>query len=262
MDLELWQILVLAVVQGVTEFLPVSSSGHLVVLASLMSQGEESSLRISDLNIVVHVGTLLSILVFYWRRVWRLLGEDRRTVALLFVGTLPVVAFGVPLKLYFDEVLENALLAGCLLVFTGAMLFWAGRLRWRTGNYRDLSLRHSLLIGLSQAVAILPGVSRSGATISAGLSLGLSPQSAATFSFLLAIPAIAGAGLLEIVHLSSSASGTTPWPSLALAAAISFGVGLLSLWWLVRLLERGRLAWFALWCVPLGAAVVVYELLA
>ncbi|MFV1967475.1 MAG: undecaprenyl-diphosphate phosphatase [Pirellulaceae bacterium] len=262
MQLSLWQIALLAVVQGATEFLPVSSSGHLVVLAALFSpDGTTRGLDIADVNIVLHGGTLLSILVYYSHRVWRLLGEDRRTVGLLVVGTIPAGIIGVPVKEFASEsILGNPLLVGFLLPITGLLLIWASRAKVGSTTYPQMSYWHAFLIGISQAAAILPGLSRSGATISTGLRLGLSRDAAAAFSFLLAIPVIGGACLLEVLTLLGQATFVTPPSYLALGALISFLVGLLSLLWLIRLLERGKLHYFACWCIPLGMAVVVWQL--
>lgn len=258
--MEPWLILmILAVVQGIAEFLPISSSGHLVILADLI--GDKEKLDVNDVNIVLHVGTLLSILVFYWQRIMRLLGEDRRIIPLLILGTLPVVAIGLPLKILADHWLENPFLAGCLLPITGLILIWASRHRDGEGSYHKLSWRQTLLIGTSEAIAVLPGLSRSGTTISAGLRLGLSAHAAATFSFLLAIPAIGGAGTLEVIKLLKDGEPlSTPWHLLLLAMLVSFAVGLASLWWLIRWLEGGKLQYFAYWCIPVGIAVACYNL--
>lgn len=278
--MELWQILILAVVQGVAEFLPISSSGHLVVLAALTGVHD----NVVEVNIVLHVGTLFSIFVFYWQRILRLLGEDRRVLALLAIGTLPAVVIGLTLKKLFPELLEDPLLAGAMLVVTGLLLLWASRKNAASsaesaepeGNeqqaerslaeenqYVSLSFWSALLIGVSQAFAILPGISRSGATISAGLKLGLAPRAAATFSFLLALPAIAGAGVLEVKDLLDRAEAGergSSVPLLLLGAGVSFLVGLVSLWCLVKILERGRLSLFAWWCIPVGVLVVAWQL--
>lgn len=256
----LWHILILAVVQGVAEFLPISSSGHLVILEDLL--GAKGDLM--EVNIALHAGTLLSILVFYWQRVWRLLSEDRRVVLLLLVGSIPTGVVGLTVEATAKETLECSLLAGCMLLVTGAVLLltaWltsSGRAAGRV-SYQEMTYGKSFLIGLSQAVAVLPGVSRSGSTICAALSLGLSPQSAATFSFLLAIPAIAGATLLEIVRLIGPETSSTPLGYLLLGAAVSFGVGLMALRWLLRLLEKGSLRIFAWWCIPVGLSVIAWN---
>ena len=258
-QLSLWQIVVLAVLQGATEFLPVSSSGHLVIAAAfLTSEGSTAGLDIGELNIVLHGGTLLSILVYYWRRIWRLVGQDRRTLGLLVLGTIPAVVIGVPLKkLAGDTVLANPLLAGALLPVTGLFLLLA---QGKPGSdrYQDLSYGKTFLIGLSQAIAILPGLSRSGATITAGSRLGLSPDSAATFSFLLAIPAIGGACVLQA--LSGIGQVATPWWHLLIGAGVAFAAGLVSLVWLIHWIQRGRLHYFAWWCIPVGILVVIWQL--
>jgi undecaprenyl-diphosphatase len=268
MQLSLVDIIILAVVQGVTEFLPVSSSGHLVILAALMTpDGSVESFDVSDVNIVLHGGTLLSILVFYYQRVWRLIGEDRRLIGLLFVATLPAVFVGLGIEVTgADTALSDPLLAGCLLPVTGMILIWAARHGGGEDECINLTYKRAALIGLSQALAILPGLSRSGTTIATGLRLGLSPTSAATFSFLMAIPVIGGACLLETVKIARQASlssqgETQHFVNLAIGAAVAFVVGLASLWLLVRWLERGRFQYFAWWCIPVGLAVVVWQLI-
>jgi undecaprenyl-diphosphatase len=262
MQLSLPEIIVLAVVQGLTEFLPVSSSGHLVIVAKiLVPNGQPQSLDISDLNIVLHTGTLVSILIVYYRRILTLLGEDRRLVGRLALATIPAVVVGIPLKLFADDsILANPLLAGCLLIVTGVFLLVTIRFPAGKTEFRDISYRQAFLIGLSQAVAILPGLSRSGATISTGLGLGLKSESATTFSFLMAIPVIGGASLLQLVSLMREAELTTPILHLCLGASVACCVGLVALLGLIRWIERGKLQWFAAWCIPLGIVVVAWQL--
>lgn len=257
--MELLQIAVLAVVQGVTEFLPISSSGHVIVVAAVFDQLGQPLGEKLTVNIVLHLGTLLAILAFYGRRVWRLLGRDRRVVGLLVVGTLPAVAFGLTLKWRFSHTLESPLLAGLMFPLTGVMLVWAAAKPPGGLGCRHLGYAQALLIGVFQAMAVLPGISRSGATIAAGLGCGLRRKEAAAFSFLLAIPAIGGAGLLEIVSLvRQPAHGDSPG-ALLLGAALSFAVGLASLWWLIRWIEKGRLQDFAWWVLLLGPVVVAWQ---
>ena len=258
--MELWQIVILAIVQGVTEFLPISSSGHLVIVAQLMNAESVEDLNVSDVSIVLHVGSLLSILVFYFRRVLKLVTEDRRTILLIIVGTVPAVLVGLPIELKFENILESPLLSGIMLCVTAAVLLSVYFVERRDLRYEEMGTMKALLIGVSQAAAILPGLSRSGATIATGLWLGLGPRSAAGFSFLLAIPAIAGGGLLEAISLATGPPGTTPLLHLAIGAVISFVVGLASLEWLIRWLERGKLQLFALWCLPAGIGVIVWQL--
>lgn len=255
--MQITHIVILAIIQGFAEFLPISSSGHVVVANALLN----SNLEVADVNIFLHAGTLLSILVVYFHRILRLLGEDRRTIPLLIVGTLPVVIVGLLVKKFCQPILENVLLAGCMLIVTGVVLRLASRCQLGELRYQALGYRRSFLIGLSQAFAILPGISRSGMTISSGLGCGLSRSDAATFSFLLAIPAIGGATTLELFDIVKGAGLDTPLSYLLTGSLISFVVGLLSLWWLLRWLQKGRLEYFSYWCIPLGLGIVVWQLL-
>ncbi|OHB81603.1 MAG: UDP-diphosphatase [Planctomycetes bacterium RBG_16_64_10] len=255
------EISLLGATQGLTEFLPVSSSGHLVVAAALLeAAGERPLPDVLEVTIVLHLGTLLAVLVFYAREVGRLLGADRRVIPLLVVGTLPAVLVGVPLERWAPALLENPLLVGLCLPVTGLLLIWASTIRPGTTRYQDLGYRQVLLIGLFQALAILPGISRSGSTIAAGLAVGMDRESSGTFAFLLAIPAIAGAGVLKAIDLIQ-AGGPATRPSLLLTGGgVAFLVGLVALWWLMAWLRQGRLPWFACWCIPLGIAVTLWQL--
>ena len=256
------QMLILAVVQGIGEFLPISSSGHIVVGQGLFKYFERPMTENLRVNIVLHLGTLLAILVFYWRRIWMLLGRDRRVIGLLIVGSVPAAIAGLILKKYIEGMPQDplTLTAGLMFPLTGLMLLWTARRETGQMACRDLGYGSALLIGAFQAFAILPGISRSGATIVAGLAMRLRRDEAATFSFLLAIPAIGGAGLLEIIEMFKIGPGTTSLEVLAVGAIVSFAVGLLSLRWLLRWLEQGHLHYFAWWVIPLGVAVIVWQL--
>ncbi len=265
MQFEWWQVLVLAVVQGITEFLPISSDGHLAIVAPLLLGGSDRQIDL-DLTITLHMGTLGSILVYYRRRIARLLGEDRRVIPLLFIGTLPAVAVVLASKVLvdderFEQSLASPLLAGIMLPVSGIVLLWSLSLRAGKREYRDLTWAESLFIGICQATAILPGLSRSGTTIASGLSRGLDRPAAAGYSFLLAIPALAGAGSYEALKLLTTGKQLSTSPTLlALGAAVSFIVGLAAVALLERLLIRGQLKWFGWYCIVLGIAVVVWQL--
>ncbi|MEX2172719.1 MAG: undecaprenyl-diphosphate phosphatase [Pirellulaceae bacterium] len=261
----LWQVLVLAVVQGVAEFLPISSDGHLVVVAPLLFGGRSAPPNMMDLTIVLHMGTLGSILIFYRQRIARLFGVDRQVIPLLIVGTAPAVVLVLCAKLVFDEwlepVLQNRLLAGFMLPVSGLAILWSMRIKPGDREYRDLTWRDSLVIGVCQAAAILPGLSRSGSTIASGLALGMTRSAAASYSFLLAIPALCGAGLYEMVSMWKDREPLSTSPeNLALGAVVSFGVGLVALWGLERLLQRGQLHWLGWYCIALGAGVIAWQL--
>ena len=254
-------LIFLAVLQGVAEFLPISSSGHVVIAAHLLPPETLQKLDVGEVNIVLHLGTLLSILCFYWRRWLELLRGPKRVIVLLIVGTLPGALLGVAAKLFLKDALESLPVAGALLIVTGLLLLWMGGKTHGEKEYSDLTPSSALWIGLSQAAAIFPGLSRSGATISAGMALGLSPRAAADFSFLLAVPIIAGAGGYELLSWWKEPAGggsEVPVGYLLLAMGVAFVVGLASLRWLLKWLQQGRLHWFAWWCLPLGVTVLAW----
>lgn len=253
-------MIVLAILQGIAEFLPISSSGHLVVVSALLRHLDPSAVTsITDVNIILHLGTLGSIVVFYWRHLWSLLSQHRRLIPIVVLATIPVAISGMYVKTQCEQIMGNSLLAGYMLLVTAGLLLIAQRLPQGTTTFERIGYGQAVAIGLSQAVAILPGVSRSGSTISAGIAAGLTRADAATFSFLIAIPAIGGACFLEIVDLCRGAELTTSITTLAIGAAISFGVGLVSLSVLLRILQRGKLQWFAYWCLAMGISVIIWQ---
>ena len=249
----LTEILILAVIQGIAEFLPISSSGHLVLASHWLGDQSASA----DVNIVLHTGTLLSIIVFYARQLLALLDRDRQAIPLIIVGTIPAVVLGLLIKSQFESVLENPWLAACMLFVTGTLLLISKRLPEGDLELTSIGYGKALGIGLFQALALLPGISRSGSTIVAGLLAGTKRETAATFSFLLAIPAIGGASLLEIIDLARGAEASASIGTLAVGAAVSFAVGLLSLNWLIRWLRSGKLHLFAFWCFLVGTAALL-----
>ena len=259
MDLTL--IVILAILQGLAEFLPISSSGHLVIAGAIFEawQGIKLSADQTDVNILLHAGTLVAVFCFYRREILRLLTTDKRVIGLLIVGSIPAVIVGVPIKMFAGHLLNDPLLAGVMLVLNGGLLLWIAKRQSGEVDYQQITYRQALVIGVFQAAAIMPGLSRSGWTICAGMMLGMKREAAATFSFLLAIPAISGATLLSVVDLvKDGGSGTAP-SLLIIGMVLSFVVGLASLWLLIRWLRRGRLQFFAWWCIPVGLVVVVWQ---
>ena len=248
--MDFFDLLLLAIIQGIAEFLPISSSGHLVLAGHWLGIEEAQG----TLNIMLHAGTLLSIVVFYFQRIARLVYEDRRVVPLLIVGTIPGALAGVLIKAYAEWLTESAWLAASLLIVTGLILVASTRIkRPNPIDYRDAGWKVAIGVGLAQAFAILPGISRSGATICTGLWLGLKRESAGTFSFLLAIPIIAGASAYEIrKQLKEGLTDDQGWGMLILGALISFVVGYIALYWLTKFIEKGKFHMFAWWCIPLG----------
>ncbi len=259
------EVIILAIVQGLTEFLPVSSSGHLVVANALLTQlGYPPAKDLVEVNIVLHLGTLLAVLVHYRREIIRMLTRDRQVAAYVVVGTIPAAIVGVFLKKVLDDhvtagVLENVLVAGCMFPVTAVLLVFAMRRKPGDDDYTQLGFGKSMLIGIAQAFALLPGISRSGSTIAAGIACGLKREEAATFAFLLAIPAIAGAGVLEGLDVLDAGS-STPMGVLAVGFVISFLVGWAALVLLIRFVRQGTLSVFAWYLVPLGIVVVAWQL--
>ena len=268
------QTLVMAIVQGIAEFLPISSSGHLCVIYDIFNQlGVEFESSSLTLNIALHFGTLISIFVVFWKRIWLLLTSDRRVIPLLIVATIPAVLAVVGMKILDDGektlekmILENSLVAGFCFPITGLILLCFSN---RSGETvcRELSWTKTAIIGLVQVVAILPGISRSGSTICAGLFCGLKRDEAATFSFLMAIPAIGGGTLLEILKLIKQQGTDSPevisghgMILLFLGVIISCGVGILTLKLLIRWLHEGKLKYFAYWLFLISPVVIIWRL--
>lgn len=251
------ELIFLGIVQGVAEFLPISSSGHLTILQDLMGR----SLEAVEVNIVLHLGSLLSIGIVFWRDLLRLPSQPRLCLAIV-IATLPLIPVGLFLKPALEATFENALCAGVCLGATALMLTLIPRVESGDRSLEAVTWRDALIVGLFQAAAPLPGISRSGSTIFGGVLCGLARDAAARFSFLIAIPAIGGATVLyarELLTETNPATGSGP---LLAGAVVSFVVGVLSLRWLLRLVNRRRLWPFALYCAAVGAATIVWKLAA
>lgn len=264
------QALILGLVQGVTEFLPISSSGHLVLVPWFLGW-EDPGLAFDTF---LHLGTLVAVLAYFRHDLWSLalawagslrgrrLGDPQARVAWLIIwGTLPAVVMGLTLESLFERLFTAPVWVSILLLVTGLLLFLGERVRRGERRMESLTWLGALLVGLAQGVAIAPGVSRSGATISTGLWRGLAREEAARFSFLLATPAILGANLLQLWDLAEL-SGT--WEAAStlllgfLAAAVS---GYLAINFLLGFLKRHSLYPFSLYCSLLGTLALLLALL-
>jgi undecaprenyl-diphosphatase len=260
--MNLWQGILLGLVQGLTEFLPVSSDGHLAVI------GHVAGVRTPGVfvEVALHVATLGSILVVYGRRFWQLaLGvlrrqpDDLRYAGLLLIGMIPAGIVGLLFEDLIGRAFNSLWAAGVGFLVTAAAL-WSTR---ASGAAADAAVRPTprgaLIIGLAQALAPLPGVSRSGMTIASGLWVGLGAVAAADFSFLMAIPLIAGAGLVEARHASADIAlvGAVP---LIVGCLVAFLAGVFAIRFLVAMLRRGRFHVFAPYCVAIGLFTLAYAL--
>ena len=260
--MEILYAIILGIVQGIGEFLPISSSGHLVIVGELLDRStgtarDEASKLL--MNVVLHVGTLGSILIVYRHEVFKLRLQPKVWL-LLVVASVPAGLLGILAKDFFAVVFGTPLVAGVALFVTAGLLVGGQRLERHELNYDQLSLSKALVIGIFQAAALIPGISRSGSTVSCGLALGLKRESAAAFSFLMAVPVIAGAALLELMDVMSGELVVgDPLPYL-IGGITAFVVGLFTLRWLVSLIAKGRLYWFAYYCVGVGTATVIWQL--
>jgi undecaprenyl-diphosphatase len=242
---------VLAVVQGLTEFLPVSSSGHLAMASHLMNVPDGGL----AFDIVLHLGTLLAVFVFYWKDITALVrgivSREKKSLVLgatLVVGTIPVAVAGLFFGDFVEALRENMLFVSSALIVTGTILFLSGKITQKSTP--GVTFRRGLMVGLAQTIAILPGISRSGTTISTGLFAGLSREEAARFSFLLAVPAILGAAVKELPH----ATWSIPVGNVIIGFAVSAVVGFGALALLVRFVKQGKLSGFAWYCWAVAIA--------
>lgn len=252
-------VLILAVVQGLTEFLPVSSSGHLVLaqrVLGVQSPGPE-------LELFLHLGTLASICAFYRRRLLSLAGSFLRGERAGWLYAAWVVVSALPAALLYkacgdriDAAYDSHRTVAFLMVLNGVLLLLSALADRRKAD-KPLGFGRALAMGAGQALAILPGVSRSGTSISAGRLFGLGPKAAAEFSFVMSIPVIAGAAVLEFLDADRSGSLPVPAGPAIAATAVAAVVGWIALRTVVRLLERGAFWMFGPYCIAAGAAALL-----
>lgn len=257
--MNLWQAVVLGLVQGLTEFLPVSSSGHLVLAEAAMGVQPPGVF----VEVALHVATLGSVLVVYGRRLWAVARGvvwdhpgERRYAALLVAATIPAGIVGVALGEPIERAFESLRFVAVAFLVTGLALWSTRRLR---GTAVAPGGPGAVAVGAAQAVAILPGISRSGATVSVALWLGLAPERAAEFSFLMAVPVIVGAAVLEAPEAVAGMRhvGLTP---LLVSCAVALVSGVWAIRFLVALLRRGRFYAFAPYCWAIGALTLGFAL--
>ena len=259
------QALLLGIIQGLTEYLPVSSSGHLTIVSHLFGVNGEENLAFT---VLVHVATVLSTICILWREIWKLLqgtfsrgpllNDARRYVLCILVSMIPVGIVGVFFKDEVEQIFGSGLtIVGICLLVTAALLTFSYYARPR--QKEDISLLDSLLIGVAQAVAVLPGLSRSGSTIATGILLGNKKEKLAQFSFLMVIPPILGEALLDGVKAAKGEDvfgniGTLPLVVGFLAAFLS---GCFACKWMINIVKRGKLIWFGIYCAVVGLLCLV-----
>ncbi len=255
--MELFEAIILGLIQGLTEFLPVSSSGHLVLFQSIFGLHEATQ----SFNILLHMSTLIAVFIYYRKDIWDLMCHPfQRTTALLIAGTIPTVI----LALLFNDTLNSIFGAGKFLgfnfIFTGCVLLFADSRKNGKKKIRNMSIFDALIVGTMQGIAITPAISRSGMTISGCLARGMNRENAARFSFLLSIPAILGAMVLTVKDMLSGevslgeTFGVLPIAIGCIAAAVS---GYLAIRFMVSVIKNGKLKWFSVYVFLLGAVLLL-----
>jgi undecaprenyl-diphosphatase len=257
------EAVILGVVQGIAEFLPISSSGHLVIVSELMQQlgrapvDPSANLR---MNVALHVGTLFSIVFVYFADLLKLIRQPRLMLAII-TATVPVAVAGLILKDWFETVFQTPMFVGCSLLVTAALLVVGQRMERNKFSLDEISTPRALTIGVFQALALIPGISRSGSTIAAGLLVGFRREAAATFSFFIAIPAILGAAAVTVADLNNSPMNAESSAGVLLAAMLtSFAVGLVALRVLLNFVSQGKLHWFAVYCALAGIVTIGWQI--
>ena len=257
------EALILGLVQGLTEYLPVSSSGHLAIGSYLFGiEGEENL----AFTVAVHVATVLSTLVILWKEIdWIFRGlfkcemnAETKYVLNIVVSMIPVGIVGVFFKDYVEEVFGSGLvIVGCMLLLTAALLTFSYIAKPR--KKEKISLRDAFIIGLAQACAVMPGLSRSGSTIATGLLLGNKKESLAQFSFLMGIPPILGEALLDVVKglKGEEAFGGIDMMPLAIGFIAAFVSGCIACKWMINIVKKGKLIYFGIYCAIAGVLTLI-----
>lgn len=255
----LWEAVFLGIVQGLTEFLPISSSGHLVLFQRLFGL-EEGALTF---DVLLHFGTLIAVFAVYWRDILHLLLNPFGKLArLILVGAIPTAVIGLLFKDMFDSMFASGATIGAEFVITGVVIWWADSARRGSKGLGEMGYRDALLIGTLQGAAILPAISRSGLTIMGALFRGLDRELAAKYSFLVSIPVILGANLLEMQDVVKGSSSLTSTIGLVeifgmLAAAVA---GYFAIKYMIRLIVNKGMRMFAWYVWGLGALILLDQL--
>lgn len=265
--------IILGIIQGLTEFLPVSSSGHLVFGEALLPAFKQRGILF---EILLHTGTLIAVVLYFRNDLAKILysflgrpsiqpeekRQFRRLGWLILLSMVPTAVIAFLLRSYVERSFTSPLIAGILLLVTGLLLFATKFFRREGRPINNLQVKDSLIIGLMQGLAVFPGISRSGATISAGIFIGVDKGTAARFSFLLSIPAIAGALIFDLKELVHLAQTDLLLLGYYIAGAVTAGlVGYLSIGWLLRIIKRFRLFLFSYYCWVIGLIAIILHLL-
>ena len=269
----------LGLVQGIAEFLPISSSGHLSLFQHFFGLAEAGLF----FDVLLHLGTLIAIFVYYWRDIVNLVkaflrlvtglfskkkkgarkgrkDPGARMILMLIVATLPLFVI-LPIKDKVESLYSNTIFVGCALIVTGCILFFSDRMAKGKKTVRSATLLDALLVGVGQAVAVVPGLSRSGTTISAGMLRGFSRKFAVRFSFLLSIPAVLGANIISIGDAVAAGIDTSLLPAYIAGTVVAAVSGYFAIRLVNSLADKGKFGNFAYYCWGIGAAAVIATLI-
>ncbi|UTO25536.1 undecaprenyl-diphosphate phosphatase [Corynebacterium pseudotuberculosis] len=260
------QTIVLSIVQGLTEFLPISSSGHLRIISQLF-WGEDAG---ASFTAVVQLGTELAVLVYFAKDITKIVTGwlkglfnkdardfDYRMGWMVIVGTLPVVIIGVLAKDLIRDAFRNLWITATVLILFSFVFIAAEKFGSKKRNFEELTMKDAIIMGLAQCLALIPGVSRSGGTVSAGLFVGLDREVATRFSFLLAIPAVLGSGLFSLPDAFAPDAGqAASGMQLLVGTGIAFVLGYASIAWLLKFVGNHSFSWFAAYRIPVGLLVM------
>ncbi len=264
-----FEAVVLGVVQGLTEFLPISSSAHLRLVGEAFGWDDPGA----AFTAITQIGTEAAVLLYFRHDIGRIIGAwvsslfrserrgdpDARMGWLIIVGSIPIVVLGLVFQDQIETTLRDLRIVATALIVFSLILYWADRVGAKKRELGDLTVPHGIIYGLAQAMALIPGVSRSGGTITAGLFLGYTRSAAARYSFLLAIPAVLGSGFFQAYEaLTGDVEGAgVAWGPTILATVLAFGVGLAVIAWLLRYLAHGSFVPFVVYRIALGVLVLV-----
>jgi undecaprenyl-diphosphatase len=264
-----FEAVVLGVVQGLTEFLPISSSAHLRLVGEAFGWDDPGA----AFTAITQIGTEAAVLLYFRHDIARIIGAwvsslfrserrgdpDARMGWLIIVGSIPIVVLGLVFQDQIETTLRDLRIVATALIVFSLILYWADRVGAKKRELGDLTVPHGIIYGLAQAMALIPGVSRSGGTITAGLFLGYTRSAAARYSFLLAIPAVLGSGFFQAYEaLTGDVEGAgVAWGPTILATVLAFGVGLAVIAWLLRYLAHGSFVPFVVYRIALGVLVLV-----
>ncbi len=255
--MELFQAAFLGLIQGVCEFLPVSSSGHLVLFQQLMGLQEGSQF----FDVMLHLGTLLAVFIVLFKDIVLIVKHPTgKTMRLLIMATIPTVIIALLLKKPLDAAFSTGRFLGISFIFTGILLLVAEKYGNGKKRLKEAKYTNAVTIGIFQGVALLPGVSRSGSTLAGGLLSGLDRNFAARFSFLLSIPTILGAAILEGKDAVEAGLSNIQWTPIAVGVAVSAVTGIIAIKFMLRLIKKSSLKGFSIYLFILGALVLADQL--